>query len=174
MSRLDDLEEELGELREWQENIRHALDALYRAVDDVLWYSRLDGVAEVDKFRILGPEPSNTTAQGPRGAGQKVRVPIYTFIPTDIDHDQKHPLLVLVHGGVHANFSTTNVHIVEEALQQGYIIVSPEYRGSTGYGELHYKLIDYGGLEVEDTFAARNWMVENCELVDSDRVGIMG
>jgi dipeptidyl aminopeptidase/acylaminoacyl peptidase len=53
-------------------------------------------------------------------------------------------------------------------------VVAPEYRGSTGYGGRFHKLIDYGGLEVEDTFASRNWMVENCDLVDPDRVGIMG
>lgn len=52
--------------------------------------------------------------------------------------------------------------------------MAPEYRGSTGYGERFYKLVDYGGLEIEDTYASRNWMLENCQHVDPGRVGIMG
>ena len=67
-----------------------------------------------------------------------------------------------------------SAHIIRELMQQGYIVISPEYRGSTGYGGGFYRLIDYGGLEVEDTYAARNWMVENCDLIDPTRVGIMG
>jgi dipeptidyl aminopeptidase/acylaminoacyl peptidase len=42
-------------------------------------------------------------------------------------------------------------------------VVAPEYRGSTGYGKAFYELIDYGGLEIEDTHAARYmdcWKIE--------------
>ena len=59
-------------------------------------------------------------------------------------------------------------------MQQGYIVIAPDYRGSTGYGKDFYELIDYGGLESEDSLAARDFMVENCELVDPERVGILG
>ena len=59
-------------------------------------------------------------------------------------------------------------------LQQGYTVVAPEYRGSTGYGRGVYEDIDYGGLEIEDTFAARNFTLENYEFLDPDRVGIVG
>ena len=51
------------------------------------------------------------------------------------------------------------------------IVVAPDYRGSTGYEG--FKFIDYGGLEVEDAFAA-TFMIENEPLVDPDRVGILG
>jgi len=174
VSQLDDLQKQLDELKAWQEGVRFGLDALYKAVDDVLWYHKVGDVADINKVVIAGPPPANTKAQGPKAAGQHVRVPAYTFIPRNLDRSVKHPLLVLVHGGVHANFSSRAANIVRELVDQGYLIVAPEYRGSTGYGPLHYKLIDYGGLEVEDTFAARNWMVETCELVDPDRVGILG
>jgi len=57
---------------------------------------------------------------------------------------------------------------------QGYVVVAPEYRGSTGYGAGIYRLVDYGGLENEDVYAARNFVVENYGFVDKDRVGIVG
>ncbi|MCK5776147.1 MAG: prolyl oligopeptidase family serine peptidase, partial [Bacteroidales bacterium] len=78
------------------------------------------------------------------------------------------------HGGVHGDFTTYYAHIVRELIAQGYIIVAPEYRGSTGYGKSYYENIDYGGLENEDVYAARNHMVENYDIVDHKRVGIMG
>jgi dipeptidyl aminopeptidase/acylaminoacyl peptidase len=59
-------------------------------------------------------------------------------------------------------------------LEQGYTVVAPEYRGSTGYGGGFYRTIDYGGLEIEDTYAARNFMLENYDWLDESRVGIVG
>ncbi|NIT95421.1 MAG: alpha/beta fold hydrolase, partial [Actinobacteria bacterium] len=64
--------------------------------------------------------------------------------------------------------------IVRELVAQGYIVVAPEYRGSTGYGRGTYEAIDYGGREVQDVLAARDWVVENHPRVDGDRVGLIG
>jgi len=84
------------------------------------------------------------------------------------------PLLVFPHGGVHSDFSTYYTHIVRELVAQGYVVVAPEYRGSTGYGRSTYERIDYGGLEVEDAHACRNYMLENYDFVDGNRVGMIG
>jgi len=152
----------------------HGMDALAKAVDDVLWYQKVGDVAHIDKVRLTGPAPRyrpNPTAQG---AGNPLIVPAYTFIPRKLDRGRKHPLIVLVHGGVHANFASSSANIVRELLEQGYVVVAPEYRGSTGYGGDFYRNIDYGGLENEDVFAARNWAVEQYPFIDPARVGIMG
>ncbi len=98
----------------------------------------------------------------------------YLFTPKGFADAGKLPLLVLPHGGVHADFTTYYAHIVRELVAQGYIVVAPEYRGSTGYGRGMYEDIDYGGLEVDDALAARDWVVENHPRVDKDRVGILG
>ena len=63
---------------------------------------------------------------------------------------------------------------MKELLDQGYAVVAPEYRGSTGYGRGFYQAIDYGGLEIEDTYASRNYMVESFDFIDESRIGIMG
>ena len=68
----------------------------------------------------------------------------------------------------------TYAHIIRELVAQQYIVVAPEYRGSTGYGGGYYRAIDYGGLEVEDVKACRDYMVESYDIVDPNRVGIMG
>ncbi|HEY0550145.1 MAG TPA: prolyl oligopeptidase family serine peptidase, partial [Verrucomicrobiae bacterium] len=53
-------------------------------------------------------------------------------------------------------------------------VIAPEYRGSSGYGGEFWKQIDYGGLEIEDVFAAKKWMLETHANVDATRVGILG
>jgi dipeptidyl aminopeptidase/acylaminoacyl peptidase len=98
----------------------------------------------------------------------------YVFIPRNLDPAGKYPLIVFPHGGVHSNFSTYYTHIIRELMAQQYIVVAAEYRGSTGYGRGHYERIDYGGLEVEDVNASLEYMLQNCEMVDKDRVGIIG
>ncbi|GAB4181677.1 MAG: alpha/beta fold hydrolase [Calditrichia bacterium] len=154
--------------------LNHRLDVLEKAIDDVLWYHKVGDMAFVDKVRHYGPPPAKVKNPNKFGATNPVKFYSYVFIPRNLDRKKKHPLIVFPHGGVHSNFSTYYTHIVRELMAQGYVVIAPEYRGSTGYGEGMYKKIDYGGLEVEDVFAARNYMLENYEYLDKNRVGIIG
>jgi dipeptidyl aminopeptidase/acylaminoacyl peptidase len=162
------------ELRKFDYDLGHRLDVLQKKIDDLLWFERLDDMAFIDKVYITGPplahEP-NPTAQG---AGNPVKFWSYVFIPKGTDTAKKYPLIVFPHGGVHASFVTYYTHIMRELMAQGYIVIAPEYRGSTGYGKAHYEKIDYGGLEIEDVYSSRNFMIENYRFVDSKRIGIIG
>ena len=172
---MDEIHRQIAELKEQQGRLMHVFHSLFKAVDDISWYNRVADVARIDKVTFTGPPPANPLAQLPQDRGNPVKVPAYTFVPREATEGRRYPLLVFPHGGVHANFSTSNTAIVRELIAQGYVIIAPEYRGSTGYGEMHHNLIDYGGLEVEDTFAARNWMLEAYpELIDPARIGIIG
>lgn len=162
------------ELRRINENLQHRLDVLEKQIDDVLWFERLGSYAFVDKVFLTGPPPWKEKNPTGQGAGNPLKFWAYVFIPKGIDAGKKYPLIVLPHGGVHANFTTYHTHIVKEMLAQQYIVVAPEYRGSTGYGRSFYERIDYGGLEVEDADACRRFMIENYDFVDPERVGIVG
>lgn len=171
---IDELSDRIEAIEERFENLKHVLTTLEKAIDDVLWYHKVGDIAWVDKIRQIGPprwKEENPTAQG---AGNPIKFYSYIFIPKELDRSQKHPLLVFPHGGVHSNFSTYYTHIVRELVAQGYVIIATEYRGSTGYGKQMYELIDYGGLEVEDVYAGRNYMLENYDFIDPERVGILG
>ncbi|MDX9854819.1 MAG: prolyl oligopeptidase family serine peptidase [Tenuifilaceae bacterium] len=164
----------IEQLKQANEELNHRLDVLQKMVDDVLWFDRLSDVAFVDKVYMYGPPPAVVKNPTAMGASNPVKFWSYVFIPRDMDYNKKYPLLVFPHGGVHGDFTTYYTHIVREMLAQGYIVVAPEYRGSTGYGKGFYEKIDYGGLEVEDVDASRAYMIENYEFVDADRVGIIG
>lgn len=171
---MEDLAKQIEELKKQQQGMGHVFESLHKAIDDVMWYQVMQDAAIVDKVMFCGPPPANTLAQSDQDKGNPLKIHAYTFIPKNIDRSKKHPLLVYVHGGVHSNLGTGCAHIIKEMVNQGYIVVAPDYRGSTGYGEQFYKFIDYGGLEVEDAFEARNFMLENEPLVDPERVGILG
>ncbi|MBU8892745.1 MAG: prolyl oligopeptidase family serine peptidase [Bacteroidales bacterium] len=164
----------IEKLNDQLEYLNHRLDRIEKITDDVLWYNKVGDIAYIDKVYIYGPpkwKEKNPTAQG---AGNPVKFWAYTFIPKDIDPAKKYPLIVLPHGGVHADFTTYYTHIIRELMAQQYIVVAAEYRGSTGYGKGHYEKIDYGGLETEDVDASRQFMIDNYEIVDKNRVGIIG
>ncbi|NGF57365.1 S9 family peptidase [Parapedobacter sp. SGR-10] len=154
-------------------NLSYSFDQLNKKIEDVNWYNKVGEIAYVDKVRMTGP-PAKIKSKTAKGAGNPLVFWSYVFIPKDFDPGKKYPLIVLVHGGVHGNFGVGNDHIVKEFISQGYIVSAPEYRGSTGYGRSFQRKIDYGGLEIDDTKACRDYMVENYDFVDSSRVGVVG
>ncbi len=169
------VEQRLDVLEKQLESTSYALEHLTKLVDDVLWLERVGDVAEVDKVFIpTVPNPHGEETYGIANERHPFKMYAYVFVPRDLDRGRKHPLLMFPHGGVHADFDTYYVHIVRELMERGYVVVAPEYRGSTGYGEEYWKAIDYGGLEVEDVVAARDWALDTYGFLDPQRVGILG
>jgi dipeptidyl aminopeptidase/acylaminoacyl peptidase len=100
-------------------------------------------------------------------------IPAYVFAPLTKRGPGGHAALVWVHGGVHSDWGTTMFPFVREAVQRGYVVITPEYRGSTGYGAAHYEAIDYGGKEVDDAISAVDYL-KTLPYVDMSRLGMMG
>lgn len=168
------LHQQVDSLKSIIQDYEHRFDVLEKKVDDNQWFIRFKDVAFVDKVYIYGPPNANARDTSKVGALNPVKFYTYVFIPKGIKASKKYPLIVLPHGGVHADFTTYHYHIIMELLAQKYIVVAPDYRGSTGYGKSFWKLIDYGGREVDDVDAARDYMVQSYPFVDSTRVGIVG
>jgi dipeptidyl aminopeptidase/acylaminoacyl peptidase len=100
-------------------------------------------------------------------------IPAYLFQPLKKRGPRGHAAMVWVHGGVHGNWDITMWPFVREAVERGYVLICPEYRGSTGYGESFHREIDYGGYEVDDVLSAVDYL-STLPHVDMDRLGIMG
>jgi dipeptidyl aminopeptidase/acylaminoacyl peptidase len=170
-----DLARQVESLQRRLEAQSYALDRLQKQVDDVLWFERVGDVAEIDKVYIpTVPAPKQEETYGIANSRHPFRMWTYVFVPRGAGSTAKRPLLLLPHGGVHADFTTYHTHIVRELMKEGYVVVAPEYRGSTGYGREYQEAIDYGGLEVDDVVAARDWAVATLEGLDPQRVGIAG
>jgi dipeptidyl aminopeptidase/acylaminoacyl peptidase len=150
------------------------LDQILKEVDDLMWNLKAGDIAEVDKIEYTSAPPAKASNPKSPGATNPLIIRAYTFIPKDLDRGKSQPLIVFAHQGIHANFDTRDLHVIRELVQQGYSIIAPDYRGSTGYGREFYEQIDYGGLEVEDVYNATQWMLETYSFLDPKRVGMIG
>ena len=131
-----------------------------KARTDSIYMARFSGIAECRKVTY------KSTADG-------MEIPAYLFAPLSKRGEKGHAAMIWVHGGVHGDWGITMFPFVKEAVERGYVIVAPEYRGSTGYGAAHYMAIDYGGKEVDDALSALEFL-KTLPYVDMDRVGMMG
>ena len=100
-------------------------------------------------------------------------IPAYLFSPIKKRGNNGHAAMVWVHGGVHGDWGQSMLPFVKEAVDRGYVIITPDYRGSTGHGEALYMAIDYGGKEVDDVLSAVDFL-KTIPYVDQDRLGVMG
>jgi dipeptidyl aminopeptidase/acylaminoacyl peptidase len=100
-------------------------------------------------------------------------IPAHLFQPLVKRGARGHAAMIWVHGGVHGNWGLTMFPFVKEAVARGYVVIAPDYRGSTGYGEKYHLAIDYGGYEVDDTVSAVEYL-KTLPHVDPDRIGMMG
>ena len=170
----EDLMKEIQRLKAYNNSLQHTFDMIIKNIDDVLWYEKVGDVAYIDKVYLTGEPKAKQGSPTSRGYNNPFKFWNYVFIPKTVDPNKKYPLIVFPHSGVHADMSTYYAHIIRELMAQEYIVIATEYRGSTGYGEAMYKAIDYGGLENADVKAGRDYMIENYDIVDPNRVGIMG
>jgi dipeptidyl aminopeptidase/acylaminoacyl peptidase len=143
-------------------------------VEQSLWVLRAGDIANVDFFSIASSKPIRMANATGQGAGNPFIIHLYTFTPKSLAAGQKAPLIVFNHGGVQSHFDLTYVHIIRELVERGYVVVAPEFRGSTGYGREYSEQIDYGGAEVDDVHDVRNWAAANLPHVDASKIGIMG
>ncbi|MTW11695.1 prolyl oligopeptidase family serine peptidase [Pseudoduganella eburnea] len=89
---------------------------------------------------------------------------------------KKLPMVVLVHGGPYVRGNSWGWDVAGQFLaSRGYVVLEPEFRGTTGYG---FKLFKAGlkqwGLKMQDDIAdSVKWAVDK-GIADPDRVCIMG
>lgn len=138
----------------------YAQDIAAKARTDSIFAARSVGVMGYEKITY------RSTIDG-------LAIPAYVFSPLRSRGAKAHAALVWVHGGVHGDWDQNYLPFIIEATQRGYVVIAPEYRGSTGYGEAHHRAIDYGGKEVDDVVSAFDYLVTRPEI-DSTRIAVMG
>ncbi len=134
--------------------------------------------ASMDKSAFV--EPESIHYAGPDGQ----QVPAWLFVPKNLDRTKKHPAIVWIHGdGVNQNYDGWHVQrnyavyysMHQYLLQQGYVVIAPDYRGSIGYGRVWREgvYMDVGGKDAKDAWMAANYL-KTLGYVDTDRVGVWG
>ena len=134
--------------------------------------------ASIDRSAFV--EPEAVRYPGPDGQS----VPAWIFFPKNLDRTKKHPAIIWIHGdGINQNYDGWHVQrnyavyysFHQYLLQQGYIVIAPDYRGSIGYGRdwRNGVYMDVGGNDAKDAWMAATYL-KTLPFVDSERIGVWG
>ena len=102
----------------------------------------------------------------------------YVVKPNDFDPAKKYPLVVLIHGGPQSAWNDNwgyrwNPQVFANA---GYVVFSPNPRGSTGYGQQFVNEIsgDWGGKAYVDIMNGVADLLRRSPFIDRNRIGAAG
>ena len=99
----------------------------------------------------------------------------YLYQPPDREPGEQFPGLLWIHGGPTAQFLDTFQPQVQYFVRQGYVVLMPNVRGSTGYGRRFEDLNngDWGHGDLKDVVAGVDYL-KMLDAVDSENFGITG
>ena len=110
-------------------------------------------------------------------------VPATLIVSSNVDKTKKNPAIIWIHGsgsdqnylGWHPGAYRMYYAISQYFAQQGYVILTPDYRGSSGYDRewTTGSYMDLGGGETKDVAAGADYL-KTLGYVDPDRIGVWG
>ena len=146
---------------------------IYSVRTDGKLLHKLSGVNDSVFAALVVPAPRVIWYPGAEG----VRVQSWLFTPPGFDPQKKYPLIMLVHGGPQGSWGNSWSYRWNPPLwaAQGYVVVAPNPRGSTGFGQRFTDDIngDWGGKVYTDLLAVLD-SVCHLAYVDSTRKGAAG
>ncbi len=71
------------------------------------------------------------------------RIQAWVQRPPDFEEGKKYPMILDIHGGPHAAYGYTFDHEIQWMAAKGYVVLYPNPRGSTSYGQDFGNIIQY-------------------------------
>ncbi len=95
--------------------------------------------------------------------------------PPNFDPSKKYPVILNIHGGPHAAYGYVFDHEFQWMAAKGYIVIYPNPRGSTSYGQEFGNIIqhNYPGDDHKDLMLAVDEVIKR-GYVDETKLGITG
>jgi dipeptidyl aminopeptidase/acylaminoacyl peptidase len=99
----------------------------------------------------------------------------YLYKPLDYVAGTKVPTILRPHGGPVWAYYAEFAHLPQLLAANGYAVLFPNPRGSTGYGQKHAQAIfaDWGNKDFQDDMAMVDYAVEQ-GIADPDKLGVGG
>jgi len=95
--------------------------------------------------------------------------------PPDFQKEKKYPLVLIIHGGPTASSTTSFAFLSQLMASHGYLVFSPNYRGSDNLGNAYQRAIwnDAGDGPGRDVIAGMD-AVKKMGFVDPSKIGVTG
>ena len=99
----------------------------------------------------------------------------YLYKPLDYVPGKKYPAILRPHGGPVWAYYAEFTHLAQLFAANGYVVLYPNPRGSTGYGQEYAKAIfaDWGNKDFQDDMAMVDYAIAQ-GMVDPDKLGVGG
>ena len=95
--------------------------------------------------------------------------------PPDFDRSRKYPFILQIHGGPHSAYGNTFTHEFHWMAAKGYVVLFPNPRGSSNYGQDFGNIIQfrYPGDDYKDLMAGVDEVLKR-GYIDEKRLGVTG
>ena len=105
----------------------------------------------------------------------KWTISAFVYVPNNIQRNGKFPAIVYIHGGPTGQFVNSFNRSIQYLVNQGYLVIAPNFRGSTGYGKefMRANYRDEGGGDLNDIVDAAQWIAKS-GFVDPKKLVSMG
>jgi dipeptidyl aminopeptidase/acylaminoacyl peptidase len=105
----------------------------------------------------------------------KWQISAFVYVPYNAQRNGKNAAIVSIHGGPDAQFINSFNRNIQFLVNQGFFVIAPNYRGSSGYGKefSDANLHDMGGGDLEDVISATDWLIKT-GFVDQKKVAVLG
>jgi dipeptidyl aminopeptidase/acylaminoacyl peptidase len=105
----------------------------------------------------------------------KWQISAYVYVPYNAERNGQNAAIVYIHGGPTDQSVNSFSRNIQYLVNQGYFVIAPNYRGSTGYGKefMDANRFDMGGSDLQDVLAAAEWM-KKTGFIDPKKLAVMG
>ena len=103
------------------------------------------------------------------------RIQAWVQRPPNFDKSKKYPLILNIHGGPHTAYGWVFDHEFQWMAAEGYVVLYPNPRGSTSYGQQFGNVIQfkYPGDDYKDLMAGVDELIRQ-GYIDSTKLGVTG
>jgi dipeptidyl aminopeptidase/acylaminoacyl peptidase len=105
----------------------------------------------------------------------KWTISAFVYVPFNMVRNGLNAAIVYVHGGPTSQSVNSFNRFIQHMVNQGYMVIAPNYRGSTGYGKefQHANLFDMGGGDLQDVLAGADF-IKQTGFLDPKKIVVMG
>ena len=105
----------------------------------------------------------------------KWTISAFLYVPFNMARNGQNAAIVFIHGGPTSQTMNSFNRLIQFAVNQGYMVLAPNYRGSTGYGKEFQQanLLDMGGGDLQDLLAGVDFVKQTGHL-DPKKIAVMG